>query len=535
MLNKLKKILNQKNNYPKIIIGSFLIFFLFIFFIPKIVRAVSSVYGAAWWGDDLKFIYFNCNDYESGSRFDSPENFQDMPEPRGFHFYIAGCVIDHGVQIDNNGIFFGSAFNYAKGMINFGGSSTPVSITEEQRDSFKDYCLYPDSCTAGTYCSACYNSNDQRIYGFAQVSSSKELIHLNVNLASGPPTENDLQLKSWNLASSTYPYYSTLESGDFLGHASSTVSGTHQSLSFNCLSEYGDESLALCNEDGKENYKVYIKNPEVGRMTAPNWSFSDACNCSPNCSPGSVKKAVLRWELKSGIHAAYEVVVTTADTLATSSPETVCYSGVQISSALQYTIPNVNDELCKTSASLEYNTSYYWFVRLYYLEDSIYKATEWYQFGVNDGHDGELYDDNNGPINPLLTTEENKKVFTTYKHEFPTPYFTWSPEEVLVGATTTIFTSLTPGQKSQYYNEFNPSSPIDCDEEGNCLYLWSVTGNFPEIENESLATTTISFFEQGSAIVNLRVEDPSAYYCIASRQITNINYGLPLWREVKAE
>ena len=526
MLNKLGKIKLLGNQYSRFLAGAlFIIFFsLTLVFLPKIVRAISGVHGAAWWGNDLEFIYFNCNDYEAGSRLDQEGNFEDFPEPRGFHFYIAGCVIDHGVQIDNSGNFFGAAFNHNKGMINFGGSSTPVTLTTAQYNSFNSNCL--KTCDSTNFCSACYNSQTQRIYGYAQASSTGELIRLDVNLGSGPPLENDLQLKSWNLSSSTNPYYSAIEPGDFLGHASSTVDGIHQSLSFNCLSEYGSEASALCNELEKENYKVYIKNPEIGRMSAPNWPYESAC------SPGNARKAVLKWTLKSGSHSGYEIAVTRTDTLATSSPDTACYSGFKLGSATQYTVPNTSDIICQAATDLSYNTNYYWFIRLYYLENDVHIPTEWYQFGVNDGHEGELYDIDNGPsssVNP-------PKTFSTYKHEFPTPYFTWSPPEIVVGATTTIFTALTPSNESKYYTDSSPAVGINCDEEGiNCNYLWSVIRSEDIISDPTKATTTITFGLPGNSSVSLQVTDLSGYYCVATQQISNINYGLPVWREVKAE
>ncbi|NCN22401.1 hypothetical protein GW758_00180 [Candidatus Falkowbacteria bacterium] len=527
MFKKFKSFKIKKNKYSRFLAGTFFILFFSVSLVilPKVVKAIADIHGSAWWGNDLKFIYFNCEDYEFGSHFDSPENFRDLPEPRGFHFYIAGCVIDHGVKIANDGNLFGAAFNHSKGMINFGGSSTPVNLTTEQYNSFNSNCL--NACNAENFCSACYNSLDQKIYGYAQASSTSELIRLDVNL--GLPSENDLQLKSWNLSSSTNPYYSTVEPGDFVGHASSTVAGLHQSISFNCLSEYGSEGLALCNELDKEDYKVYIKNPEIGQMTAPNWSYESACS-----SPGNAKQAVLKWSLNSvgSFISGYEIAVTRTDIPATSSPDTICYSGFKLGSATQYTIPNALDTLCTTTNDLDYNEDYYWFIRLYYLENSVHTPTEWYQFGANDGHQGELYDIDNGPS----SITNKAKTFSTYKHEFPTPYFTWSPPEIEVGATTTIFTALTPSNESRYYTDVSPSTSIICDENGvNCQYLWSVIGNVSDISSPTTATTTITFHEAGNADVNLRVEDSSGYYCIATRQILDINYGLPIWREVKAE
>ncbi len=519
MLKKFRYFKFKNNKYSRFLAGAFFVLFfsLTLVFVPKIVQAISGVHGAAWWGDELKFIYFNCNDYEVGSHFDVEENFQDLPEPLGFKFFVSGCTINHGVEIDNNGYFSGAAFNHSKGMINFGGSSTPVSITESQRNSFKNNCLNSSLCTAANFCAACYNSQDQRIYGWAQVSSTGELIRLDSNLGNGPPLENDLYLRSWNLASSTNPEYVGVNPGDFFGHASSTVAGIRRSLSFNCLSEYGSDNGGSCSVEGRDNYKVYIKNPEIGQMTAPNWPYESAC------SPGSARKAILKWTLKSGFHSGYQVRVTKTDDVNANGSDLIYDSGYKAGSALQHVVP---------TTSLSYNTNYYWFVRLYYLEGPTTKETEWYQFGANDGHEGGFYDIDNGPS----STVNPPKTFTTYKHEFPVPYFTWDPLEIEVGATTTIFTALTPSSESKYYSDASPGTPVSCDEDGlNCGYLWSVAGNVSDIYDPTKATTTIVFNEAGGASVSLRVTDSSDYFCIGTASISGINYGLPVWREVKAE
>ncbi len=522
----MSKDLINKNSFVNFfsikVVNVFLIFFLFsIFLIPKIASAESTLNGAAWWGEELDYVYFNCNDYETGSRLDAEGNFMDLPEPLGFKFYIGGCVIDHQVKIDDSGNFFGSAWNFKKGMINFGGSSNPVTVPDY---SFNSNCL--GVCNAANNCSACYNSQTQRIYGYAQVAASGELIKLDSNLgSSGSPKENNLQLKSWDMASSTNPFYVDVNPGDFLGHASSTIDGIRRPLSFNCLSEYGEDNSGSCSD---RDYKVYLGNPAIGRMTAPNWTYNDAC------SPGKARGAVLKWDLKSGNQSGYEIAVTKSNLLATSSSDTACYSGVRWGSALQYSIPNTNDLLCKNFSNLEYNKSYYWFIRLWYLDDGIQRPTQWYQFGINDGHEGELYDRNNGPIN-MVNPEDNNKTFTTYKHEFPYPYFTWSPQEIEVGATTTIFTALTPGNKSKYYTAANPSVAIDCSESGDCSYSWSVSGGSSSIYNPEAAETVIVFNQPGTATVTLEVKDPSDYFCRQVILITEINYGLPVWREIKAE
>ena len=515
----------KKKLYSRFLAGLFCLSFMLISFFVLVssANAVSEIHGAAWWGEDLEYLYFNCNDYETGSRFDSEGNLQDPPAPLGFHFFIGGCVIDHGVKIDANSNLYGSAWNPTKGFVNFGGSSTPVTLTEAQYNSFSSNC--PKTCNSLNDCSACYNPIEQRIYGFAQVVTTGEIIQLHANLGSFNK-ENDLQLKNWDLSDSTNPSYFSVNPGDFVGHASSTINGEHKSLSFNCLSEYGMGSGGSCSEEGKEDYKVYLKYPEVARMTAPNWSYQQAC------TPGQARRAVLSWNLKAGTHTGYEVAVTKTDELNTSGSNAVCYSGIRSGPATQYTIPNTNDVICKTFNDLEYNTSYYWFVRLHYVDDGTPKASPWYQFGKDDSHLGSILDLNTN--NPL-----EKTTFTTYKHEFPLPYFDWTPKEIGVGAATTIFNALDPGNKSRYYSEANPSSsPMSCDEGPGCQYLWSMDEadeGIISISDPENATTTIKFDEPGDRYISLRIEDPSGYYCVARTLITEINYGLPVWREVKAE
>lgn len=513
--------------YSRILLTFFVV--LLFFSLAKTSLAASVLRGAAWWGSDLEFLYFNCNDYESGSRLDNPNNFADLPDPPGFKFFIGGCVINHAVQIDSNGLFSGSGYNFKKGVINFGGTTAPVVLTPAQYSSFASNCLSP--CTAANNCSACYNANNQRIYGYAQVASgSKELIRLD----SSGVSENKLQLKSWNLASSTDPFYSNLNPGDFMGHASSTISingvSTRVPLSFNCLSEYGVSSgFDSCAE---RDYKVYIGNPEVGKMTAPNWSYENAC------SPGKAKTAVLRWYLKGGSYQGYEVAVTKNDVLATSTVNSnvVCYSDIQSGSANQYTIPNSNDKKCKLYSDLEYGFSYYWFVRLHYLVNGVLTPTEWYQFGGDTNHQGTLFDENNGPPNTYIPAD-NKKTFTTYKHEFPVPYFTWDPEEIKVGSTT-IFNALTPSPnptpKSRYYTTGSPLVPLDCSS-GSCDFFWTTNASLAVIGNPNNSTSTIVFNQPGDATVSLTVTDNESYQCTKSIIITKINYELPVWKEVKAE
>lgn len=460
-----------------------------LFFVVKNAHAATStVRGAAWWNDQYRYLYFDCLDDVTGDQLDVEGNLYAYPEPRGFHFYSTPCSnLVHHVSIDNNSNFSGSAWNYSKGLVSFDATETPP-------DGYGFNSKCPHTCNLSNNCWACYLESEQKVYGWMRVVSDGTWIKLDSAMTT------PVKIQSWDyLNNSVLPGHG-IEPGDFVGYATSTAGD----LSFNCESEGGGSGNCATRD-----YKVYISSLQVGHLSAPNWSYGQACG-------DTALKAVLKWYTKSGTQAGYEVVVNDTDNLSTSTA--VCWSGVKTPSiAAQYIIPNT-DPYCLT---LNYNTNYYWWIRLFYLEDSEYKPTEWYQYGVNDGHNGELDEQTSGD------PDGNIKTFTTYKHEFPSPYFTWDPYDVLVG-TTTDFTS-----NSQYYTSSNPTLPQSCSG-SNCLYLWATTDPEALIGSSTNATTSIIFYHATGTGVSLNVTDADNYVCSTSTTL-NINYDLPIWREVKAQ
>jgi len=274
-----------------------------------------------------------------------------------------------------------------------------------------------------------------------------------------------------------------------------TASSSLSDLSFNCESEGGGAGNCATRQ-----YKVYLSNLAIGYLSAPNWSYGQACS-------GLARTAVLKWYLKSGQQSAYEIAVSSSNSLSTSTA--VCWSGKKYSSsASQYIIPN-SDPTC---GALSYNTNYYWWIRLYDQDD---QPTDWYQYSTNSVTDT----DGNPDANPL--------TFTTFKHEFPSPYFTWTPPDVLVG-TSTYFTSL-----SQRYTNAQPATPTPC-VGANCQYLWTTSDAGALISSATNSTTTIIFLHATGTSITLRVTDTENYVCSTSTSL-NINYDLPLWREIKAQ
>lgn len=441
----------------------------------------STLRGLAWWGDTYQYLYFNCLDDIIGDRLDQENNLYNLPEPRGFHFYSEPCTgLIHGVYIDPNNNFFGEAWNPTMELISFDATTTPP----DPGYAFNTHC---PSCTLAAGCMACYDEEEQKIYGWARVTKDGSWIRLDSSISGNPA----VQLQSWDILNSPILPGSDVAPGDFIGTASSTLAN----LSFNCETEINGTSNCA-----NRNYKVYISNLQIGNLSAPNWTYSQACS-------GQALSAVLRWYRRSSVQTAYEIVVNDVDVLSTSTA--VCWSGKVLSSAAnQYILPN-SDPYC---GSLDYNTNYYWWIRLYDSEDN---PTEWYQYESNS-----ITDSDGNP-------DGNPKTFTTFKHEFPSPFFTWTPYEVLV-ATSTYFTS-----SSRYYSSAAPSTPQACSG-GNCAYLWSTTDALAIISNPTNATTSIIFNKATGTTVTLQVTDIDNYVCSTSTLI-QINYGLPIWHEIKAE
>ncbi len=475
MINK-----SQTNNQKKtaVFIAGIFLFFLFISLPAPARAATSTLRGWAWWGDTLKEVYFNCLDDVIGDRLDVENNLYGPPPPFGFHFYSAPCrYTNHKVEIDSQGNFSGKAWNPTKGFISFSGTTTPP----DGYDSTKLNC---PNCNGSNQCWACYNDTSQKVYGWARVDNDGTWLKLDSALAS--PT---MPVKIQGCYSSVLPGYD-VQPGDFVGYATSSLGN----LSFNCKSEITGDMCAT------RDYKIFISNLTVGSLSAPNWSYAEACN-------STALGATLRWCKKSGTQSAYEVIV--SPTNSTTTP--VCSSGKKDSiDGTQYNLPNL-DSGC---ASLDYDEAYYWWVRLY---DQYDQPTEWYQYNTNSSSstDG--------------NRDDNPQTFQTYKHEFPSPYFTWSPYEILVG-TSTLFSAT-----SSQYSTHGLDDYVACSG-ANCTYLWTVLndpGSTISPDNKG-ATTSIVFSLATSTTINLVVTDSLNYYCSTSTAI-RINYDLPIWREIKAK
>lgn len=468
--------------------GAFLCLSFFVL-VQNIFAATSTIKGKAYWGQ-YNYIYFNCADDVIGNRLDQATNLSgggiyiDPPAEEAFHFYSEPCTdLVHGVYISETGVVTGEAWNPNFGLISFDhdGIDPPGGF-----GSFNSVCS--DTCNPSTNCIACYVPSDQKIYGWGRIVTTTipladRWIRFDVYL---PDNLSKIYTDDSN------PIYpgAYLELGDFAGTASSTWGN----ISLNCQTENypGSDTCAT------RNYKVYIKNLILSRLSAPNWTYTNAC------SSGALR-AVLRWDRLSGVQTGYEIVVNDVNVLNTSTA--VYWSGKVPGSANQHTIYDYD--------GLSYDTAYYWWLRGYD-EDGL--PTDWIQY------------DNNSLADSDQNRDGYTNTFETFKHEMPHPFFVWSPEDILT-STTTTFTS-----ESFVYNNDNPSTAKRCaDYPGLCTgFLWETTDDDALISATTSSSTDIIFYSATNTSVTLTVTDFEGYMCSTSTTF-RINYDLPLWREVKAE
>lgn len=390
-----------------------------------------------------------------------------------FSFFIPPCSFPHGVNLDFNNNFSGQAWNSTLGFIDFASSSTPPD-----NYAFNIYCT--STCNASNSCTACYNEDSQTVHGWAKVASSSVWIKLDDSSIS-PVTG--------------ISNYQSPNPGIFSGYASSSLG----IISFNCSND---------NSCGWNNYGVRIGPLEIRQLTAPNWgnSPSEACGFS-------ALRADLVWNRRSGTQTAYQVIVSSQNS---TSSGVILNTGQVMSAANHHLV----------SSGLSYNVPYYWFLKLW---DSVGSSTSWRQFNTSATKDILTHNQTQNTmrsVQPSLT-------FTTYKHEFPKPSFTFAASEegaeneVSIGSST-LFTST-----SNYYNDSGQYLP--CTGSGVCSYLWSITGDINATNTTPTGETTeIVFTRPTSSTITLRVTNDNIYTCSTSTSLI-ANYGLPIWKEVKAQ
>ncbi len=378
-----------------------------------------------------------------------------------FPFYIGPC------EYSQHGVHLDQNDNFSGEAWNSILGFITFNAPSTPSDDFRALCNNSNTCTAASNCTACYNEADQKVYGYMKVVNTGEWIRLDQ-----PAISPNTQITN----------YLAPQPGIWSGYTSASF-GT---ISFNCSDD------AVC---GTNSYYVRIGPLEVRQMTAPNWGEPEAC------SIGS-RGAILRWNRRSGVQTGFQIIVSTQDSMTSG---VVLDTGRINNAATQHQLSN-----------LSYDTPYYWFLRLW---DSGGFPTPWRQFNTQGTKD---WITDNYPRNTQIG---NSKTFTTYRHEYPRPYFTWSPEEMIVATTSNSFVS-----QSLYYPSGNVSAPC---AGSACTYLWSTSDLNAQITFPTDASTSIMFTKATNTTVTLRTTDLDSYACSTSTTL-NVNYELPLWREIKA-
>jgi hypothetical protein len=281
------------------------------------------------------------------------------------------------------------------------------------------------------------------------------------------------------------------------------TNGDMGNLKLNCDDSTPSSSHPTCMESF---FKVkYIRPLRIETLSAPNWSPEQVCGSFAN-------KAVLRWETIGDPQSAYQVII---DTDSVRDDDTPYYDSTKVTSpAQQFICPNTE------GCSLDYDTTYYFWVQLW---NSVDQSIGWVQFDTNEtGHsltDNEDYNNANSP--------EPNLSFTTYRHEFPEPSFTWDPSVFIIGDEVYF-----EGQ-ANYYTDTTPSTSPQACTDTNCDFAWSTTVG-SDISNATNSTTTIIFTQSADGFVILEVKDPDGYTC-SNVEAISVDYETPIWKEVKPE
>jgi hypothetical protein len=433
------------------------------------------------------YILFNCLDDDFAGRFTFTFSF---------YFYIIPCSVDNfGVNIDANNNFSGNAWNEHLGYITFESTSTPPNL--DFRDNGR--CNYTRAdgstnvCDSSNHCTACFNEKDNKAYGYMQVVGTQEWIRLD---SINPAILDADKLKING--------YLVSNPGIFSGSTDA---------SFGEISFRGSISGF--------DYGVKMWPLEIRQLTAPNWSSIDACSSGAN-------RATLRWALRSGEQAAYQIVISTENSTSTGVVTS------QIVNGLNGSIPQFN------ANALDYDTHYYWFLKLWDTQGS---STPWRQFNTQGstastisklGNKDWLTDN----YNRNLTSPYPNLTFTSYRHSFPIADFTarslvGNPDEFLIATSSNSFVS--SSTRFAYYDGDNHEQVCD---DAHCDYQWTSDDGPAQILASTSASTSILFTKVASTKVELKVMDKTdgegdVYQCSFPRYL-NVNYALPIWKETKA-
>lgn len=357
------------------IIISFILAFVFSFlpFEKAMAGASDNVSGWAW-SENIGWISFNssnCDSDDDGSSDDV--NFSNCP--------VGQPVADYGVSVDlaGTGDFSGYAWSENIGWISF----EPASVV---------------GCPSGS-CQANLNASNE-VTGWARACSVFQ------SGCSGALASNLGGWDGWiHLQGANYQVVYNSGTKELSGFAfgDGNAVGVFGWISFNCI------DTGLCANP----YKVVISGG--GGVEEPYNLTVSSANSLEYCGKINHAPVRLMWDVKSGItQDAYEVQVSTVNN--NFSLPFLVHSEVGGSS-----------QSCAPSEVFDYNTTYYWRVRI---TDDLGAQSDW----------------------------SAVDSFTTISSPYPNPDFSWSPKRPLAGESIQ-FTNSTIGG-STYTWDFNDGTPF---------------------------------------------------------------------------
>jgi hypothetical protein len=495
-----------------------------------VVHAVMSDNATGYaWSENIGWISFNCTD--------------------------VGCGQDYGVKLDSSGSFSGYAWSENIGWISF-QENDPPDFT------YSANCDTPASCDDATdNCTACYNSTDEIVHGWAKIlilgddgwlkMSDDSIAEWNgngVSIEFSGANRGVFHGWAWNNSGICVGDDGNYEDCDCTTDCANDCTGADTCeyktgigwVSFNCSNKNtcnaGDNIGDACDDDSDclnggagscvdtctnfSDYKVTIDFPPtvVGNpMTDPgNWSYANACGIF------GALQAQLTWTYSdppSDTQSFYKIIFDDSDHLL-SELDAMTDNTDALLPLVTSKLPGAAGSFFPTQTnahgrivSLDYGTPYYWWIKVW---DDIDGDSGWVQFDDPANTDGDIGDDKN-------------KTFTTYLHEFPDVFFRIFPPKPSEEEDALFYDGNEAGQSKYYTVGFPDSNPVDCDDT-DCDWLWSIIP--ASVIDDETASTTIITINSPDPEVTSTVTDSDNYYC-SSSTVVSTNVPLPTWKEVK--
>ncbi len=481
------------------------------------------------WSSNIGWISFNSTDCDNNGNI-----YLGNP---------AGCPVngtaffDYGVYIDNNtGDISGFAWsenvgwisfnreNYCESGVNIGktcansGDCDGATCGGDPAGKTGDPLYPPYNSTTGTI--AKYNTGTHVIDGWAKILSMGDdgWISFNCSNNGGSCGTSDYKV----IANVTN---SELEGWAWNGNDDDSGIGW---ISFNSNNP----------DSGGGNYKVEAQlnqKPWADDLLAPQWSGNDGDACNYD----KALHAKLTWRYNddgSGDGIAYEIAIDTSD-LGVDPSGAIFDTGkctvpggdciINVGSGINVSCLEdggyCHYDLDKTVwPAFDYDKNYYWWVQVW---DEYGIASGWKQYDTNTGADTD------GNPDFVFVGDGSEKTFTTYKHEFPQPYFTWSPAQPAIDEEV-LFIS----RKLSLYG----NSDTECTTD-DCGYSWEYTGDSADCEigpPDNASSTIIIFkkkinYSDGDIELTVTDKSDSLNYSCSTSTTFNIKQKLPMWIEAR--